>query len=197
MSFGERLYFSMKRCGYTNYRLAKSMNISESTVGYWVKDKVLPNAKQLIALSKELSVSIDYLLKGEEYTMQEKIFQNSTISGSQIMVDSNGSPVNSTATNDELSKLIQNLSEKDRATVLGFIKTRILNGYPTDIFNNRLYPLMVEFEDVLSDAYWVFLIRILKKSGHDFRNEIINKTMEYCKREKIDIENEINKLYKL
>ena len=79
MSFGERLNSSMKRCGYTNYRLAKSMDVSESTIGYWVKGKTFPNCKQLISLSEKLNVSIDYLLKGEKHTMQEKNFNQNGV----------------------------------------------------------------------------------------------------------------------
>ena len=61
---GERLSELRKCRGLTQASLARHLNISPSTLGSYENNRRSPSANILIAISKELNVSTDFLLTG-------------------------------------------------------------------------------------------------------------------------------------
>ena len=62
MQFNEILRELMQQCGYTNYKLAQMMDISQSTVAYWVEGKGLPQRSKRKQLAGIFGVSVDELM---------------------------------------------------------------------------------------------------------------------------------------
>lgn len=65
MQFNEILRKLMQDMGYSNYRLAQLLDISQSTVSYWLDGKGLPQRSKKKQLADLFGVSVDYLM-GEE-----------------------------------------------------------------------------------------------------------------------------------
>lgn len=62
---GARIAVLRKRAGMSQAELAKRLKISASAVGMYEQGRREPAADTLVALSKELGVSVDYLLTGK------------------------------------------------------------------------------------------------------------------------------------
>lgn len=61
---GERIAQCRKACGLSQSGLAMRLNISPSTVGMYEQGRREPPCDILVALSRELNVTLDYLLTG-------------------------------------------------------------------------------------------------------------------------------------
>lgn len=61
MSFGQRLKSARIERGYTQKELGSAIGVTEMTVGNWERDVKSPGLLALVALSKKLNVSIDFL----------------------------------------------------------------------------------------------------------------------------------------
>ena len=68
---GQRIASERKRLGISQTELAQRLCISSSAIGMYEQGRREPSISILIALSKELHVSIDYLLTGHDW-MPEK-----------------------------------------------------------------------------------------------------------------------------
>ncbi|ODU58415.1 MAG: hypothetical protein ABT01_00325 [Clostridium sp. SCN 57-10] len=70
VTFAERLHNLMVRDGITNYRLAKLLDCSASTVANWLsgKEATMPFLQKLAGV---FEVTVDYLLTGESKTPAE------------------------------------------------------------------------------------------------------------------------------
>lgn len=66
MQFHERLSELMQSRGYSNYRLAQLLNMSQSTVAYWLDGKGTPQRSKQKQLSELFGVSIGYLMGDDE-----------------------------------------------------------------------------------------------------------------------------------
>lgn len=66
MNFAQILTTIMEQKKISAYKMSKETGISDSLIGYWKKGERVPNAENLIILSKYLNVSIDYLLTGSK-----------------------------------------------------------------------------------------------------------------------------------
>ena len=62
MSFGENLKNIRKQRGITQEELAEILGVSRQAVSKWESDGGYPETEKLIAISKQLNISIDYLL---------------------------------------------------------------------------------------------------------------------------------------
>lgn len=62
MTFGQRLKKEREAQGLTQADLAKEINVSIPTIAEYEADKKMPRHNKLIALSKRLGTSVDYLL---------------------------------------------------------------------------------------------------------------------------------------
>lgn len=61
-SFSNRLKSLMNKKKFTNYSLAKKLDIGQPTVSRWFSRNILPETTTLIKLSNLFGVSIEYLL---------------------------------------------------------------------------------------------------------------------------------------
>ena len=56
-----------KRKGYSQLKVAMDLNISREALSYYENGKRSPDVDMLLTLSNYFNVSIDYLIKGEEF----------------------------------------------------------------------------------------------------------------------------------
>lgn len=68
---GQRIASQRRKLGLNQTKLAKRLCISPSTIGMYEQGRREPSNAILVALSKELHVSIDYLLTGHNWTSQD------------------------------------------------------------------------------------------------------------------------------
>ena len=66
MTIGEKIAAARKVHGLTQEKLANRLDVSFQAVSAWERDEVLPETRNLMALAKELEISLDDLLSGEE-----------------------------------------------------------------------------------------------------------------------------------
>ena len=71
MSFGENLRNIRKQRNITQEGLAEALGVSRQAISKWESDSGYPETEKLIALSKALNISIDYLLN-DASVMEEK-----------------------------------------------------------------------------------------------------------------------------
>lgn len=67
---GQRIASQRRKLGLNQTELAQRLCISPSTIGMYEQGRREPSNAILVALSKELHVSIDYLLTGHNWTSQ-------------------------------------------------------------------------------------------------------------------------------
>ena len=65
MKFGDKLIELRKKNGYSQEELAEILNVSRQTISRWEVGTALPDAINLIQLSKVFEVSADFLLNDE------------------------------------------------------------------------------------------------------------------------------------
>lgn len=63
MSFEKNLQNLMKKKQVTNYRLAKNLCVSATTVGYWVSGKNQPDLASAMKLAEYFGVTVEALMK--------------------------------------------------------------------------------------------------------------------------------------
>lgn len=68
---GARIAALRREAGLSQAQLASRLGISPSTMGMYEQGRREPSANTLIALSRELNVSVDYLLTGTVRTEAE------------------------------------------------------------------------------------------------------------------------------
>ena len=66
MTLGEKLKEARKQAGLSQEQLSEKLGVSRSAIAKWEADNGIPDVDNLKALSKLLSVSIDYLLDDGE-----------------------------------------------------------------------------------------------------------------------------------
>ncbi len=57
-----------KRKGYSQLKVAFDLNISREALSYYENGKRSPGVEMLCRMSEYFNVSIDYLIKGEEFS---------------------------------------------------------------------------------------------------------------------------------
>lgn len=48
------------------YKISKETGISDRLIGYWRNGEKMPSAENLLSIANYFSISVDYLLTGEE-----------------------------------------------------------------------------------------------------------------------------------
>ena len=66
MLFSQILKTQMEEHGYTNYRLAKLLDCSQSTVSAWLKGASMPSKARMKQIAKLFNVSVDYMSGNEK-----------------------------------------------------------------------------------------------------------------------------------
>lgn len=64
--FPAQLCAAMKAAGYNQLSLAKGTGIKQSAISTYCQGKGLPNVESLYLLAKQLNVSMEFLLTGEQ-----------------------------------------------------------------------------------------------------------------------------------
>lgn len=72
MKLSEKILYLRKKQGMTQEQLAEKMEVSRQAVSRWESGTTLPDASNIVQLSKIFAVSVDYLLN-EEYESETEI----------------------------------------------------------------------------------------------------------------------------
>lgn len=70
MIFSEKLQFIRKNHGFTQEELAGKLNVSRQAVAKWESGQVYPDIFNLIQISNLFHVTVDYLVKDQDCTVQ-------------------------------------------------------------------------------------------------------------------------------
>lgn len=76
---GERIKFRRKELGLTQLQIKQDVGISSGNLSDFENGNKLPSASTLIALSKALNCSIDWLLTGESFVPQTNSLINENV----------------------------------------------------------------------------------------------------------------------
>ena len=93
------------------YKMSKDTGISDSLICYWKKGERMPNAENLIVISRYLGVSIDYLLTGNEPIPKSNI--PNTIELSNLSLTEN---------EEDILSLLNQLSERNQVKLIGKVE---------------------------------------------------------------------------
>lgn len=63
MSFSDNLKRLMQEKKVTNYRVAKELEMSPASVGYWLNGERTPDTKNVLKLSEYFGVTVEQLMK--------------------------------------------------------------------------------------------------------------------------------------
>ncbi|BFH14053.1 helix-turn-helix domain-containing protein [Paenibacillus melissococcoides] len=77
-TIGERIKYLRDLKGLSMGKLEKALGVAGGSVDKWEKDKSVPGGKALINLSNYFSVSVDWILKGEEPGLEENEAKSGT-----------------------------------------------------------------------------------------------------------------------
>lgn len=72
MSFGNNLREVRKQRGITQEELAERLGVSRQAISKWESDSGYPETEKLIAISRELNISLDYLLNDVSNTEEKQ-----------------------------------------------------------------------------------------------------------------------------
>lgn len=73
-NLGERIYQLRVDNNMSQGDLADRLNVSRQTVSKWENNQSVPEVDKLIALGEIFSVSVDFIVKGEETAVTEKVY---------------------------------------------------------------------------------------------------------------------------
>lgn len=78
MNFSEQIKSIRKENGLTQEQFAEKLNITRQAVSNWENDKNLPDIEMLILISDVFSVSLDFLIKGDNQmnNMTQKVIND-------------------------------------------------------------------------------------------------------------------------
>lgn len=102
------------------YKMSKDTGISDGLICYWKKGERIPNAENLVIISKYLDVSIDYLLTGKEPTQQ------TTEQPSQQLTENE----------EDLLALLNGLSERNQIKLIGKVEEIVKDMNKSDTEEN-------------------------------------------------------------
>lgn len=83
MEFSERLQKSMNRQTVTMYKLAKAINVHQSTIKNWISGKSKPGLDALMKISSTLDCDVDYLLGRQEEFKKNIDYDVTTINSAE------------------------------------------------------------------------------------------------------------------
>ena len=72
MSFGEKLKQIRKQRNITQEELAELLNVSRQAISKWESGNGYPETEKLITISRELNISLDYLLHDASHLAQKE-----------------------------------------------------------------------------------------------------------------------------
>ena len=84
MDFGEKLRIVRTDRGLSQERLAEQLSVSRQAVSKWESGIGFPETEKLILISRELNVSLDYLLLDEDFLSEKQADTPRESSGSTV-----------------------------------------------------------------------------------------------------------------
>lgn len=66
MNFSEKLFLLRRSKGFTQEKLAETLNVSRQTIAKWESGLVYPDVGNLVQLSTLMHVTVDYLVKDQD-----------------------------------------------------------------------------------------------------------------------------------
>ncbi|WP_341301539.1 helix-turn-helix domain-containing protein [Lysinibacillus sp. FSL H8-0500] len=103
-NFGERLKMALKAAGYTQKKATEELELSKNAITNYVAGRI-PDAQILYKLAQLCSVSMEWLLTGEDHPSHSTEKENSY--------------------EMELLQLFRRLSQEDQLRTLGYIESSI------------------------------------------------------------------------
>ena len=79
MIFSEKLQLLRKNKGFTQEEFAEKLNISRQAVAKWESGQVYPDISNLIQISNMMNVTVDYLVRDQECSVQLVSLRNTDI----------------------------------------------------------------------------------------------------------------------
>ena len=79
MIFSEKLQFIRKNKGYTQEEFAERLNVSRQAVAKWESGQAYPDISNLIQISNMMNVTVDYLVRDQECSVQPVSHKNTDI----------------------------------------------------------------------------------------------------------------------
>ncbi|UQW81385.1 helix-turn-helix domain-containing protein [Staphylococcus edaphicus] len=76
MKFHSKLKEERKKLNLSQDELAQKLNISRQSISKWEREKGYPNIETLIELSEIFNITVDELLKGDDF-LKDKIIKDS------------------------------------------------------------------------------------------------------------------------
>ena len=79
MIFSEKLQLLRKNKGYTQEEFAERLNVSRQAVAKWESGQAYPDIANLIQISNMMNVTVDYLVRDQECSVQPVSHKNTDI----------------------------------------------------------------------------------------------------------------------
>ena len=79
MIFSEKLQLLRKNKGFTQEEFAEQLNVSRQAVAKWESGQVYPDISNLIQISNMMHVTVDYLVRDQECSIQPVSLRNTNI----------------------------------------------------------------------------------------------------------------------
>jgi len=79
MIFSEKLQLLRKNKGYTQETFAEKLNVSRQAVAKWESGQAYPDISNLIQISNMMNVTVDYLVRDQECSLQPISLNNTNI----------------------------------------------------------------------------------------------------------------------
>ena len=156
MSFGDNLREIRKQKNISQEGLAELLNVSRQSVSKWEQDICYPEMEKLLLLSKELDVSLDYLV-GNEKDIGIPQKENTSVSGRIVIRTHNGKAAIScykvVSQRISIGREVPNyvLFGIDRSSFLSLDENRNILGYYADkeSITKEINEIMIALENGL------------------------------------------------
>ena len=79
MIFSEKLQLLRKNKGFTQEEFAERLNVSRQAVAKWESGQAYPDISNLIQISNMMNVTVDYLVRDQECSVQPVSHKNTDI----------------------------------------------------------------------------------------------------------------------
>lgn len=120
MTISQRIFSELKRQGKTQKDLSEAIGISTSTINAWNKRDANPSADAIYPIAKFLGMSLEYLLIGEDTTVNNSI-STGDITGNYNANITTANADNCTEFEKEISSILSGLTFRERTELMTVI----------------------------------------------------------------------------
>ena len=86
MDIGSRLLTLRKKKGHSQEELALELNVSRQSVSKWEMNQSIPEMDKMVLLSELYGVSLDYLVKGTDFSGKQTNFNPSIFGPMSLLI---------------------------------------------------------------------------------------------------------------